>query len=255
MEPQQPLQPQDPVETALPNVGPPRLPRWGLGDFLVGVFGGYALASLLAVVWFNVTGDDELNLAGQAFSQIGLWTGMVGTAVVASRKKGAGRLRDDFGFYGRWSDLGLGVLVALAVQILVLPAIAFLLRPLLGQPEVSGPVQDLLDKAQGPAFLGLILSVAVGAPLVEELFFRGLLLRSLQRRVPNWAAVALSAVAFGLAHGSALPVDAVVLVMISLTVFGAILAMLAIRTGRLGPSIVTHAVFNLFTLLYLTFTN
>ena len=60
--------------------------------------------------------------------------------------------------------------------------------------------------------------------------------------------------AFGLAHGSALPVDAVVLVMVSLTVFGAILATLAIRTGRLGPGIVAHAVFNLFTLLYLTFT-
>ena len=36
--------------------------------------------------------------------------------------------------------------------------------------------------------------------------------------------------------------------------FGAILAVMAIRTGRLGASIVTHAVFNLFTLLYLTFT-
>jgi membrane protease YdiL (CAAX protease family) len=119
---------------------------------------------------------------------------------------------------------------------------------------VSGPVQDLLDKSQGLAFAGLILSVAVGAPLVEELFFRGLLLRSLRRRMPDWAAVALSAVAFGIAHGSALPVDAVLLVMISLTAFGAILAVLALRTGRLGPGIVTHAVFNLFTLLYLTFT-
>jgi membrane protease YdiL (CAAX protease family) len=59
--------------------------------------------------------------------------------------------------------------------------------------------------------------------------------------------------AFGLSHASALPADAVILVMVSLTVFGAVLAVLAVRTGRLGPSIVTHAVFNLFTLLYLTF--
>ena len=249
MEPQQPLQPHDPLEIA------PRPPRWGLGDFIVGWAGGLALALLLTSAWHTVTGKDELGLAGQAAGQIGLWTGMVGAAVVASHKKGAGRLSEDFGFRGRWSDLGLGLLVALAVQILVLPAIAFLLRPLLGEPEVSGPVQDLLDKSQGLAFLGLVLSVAVGAPLVEELFFRGLLLRSLQRRVPDWAAVALSAAAFGLAHGSALPVEAVALVILSLTVFGAILAILAIRTGRLGPSIVAHAVFNLFTLLYLTFTN
>jgi membrane protease YdiL (CAAX protease family) len=232
----------------------PRPVRWGLGDFLVGVFGGYALASLFAALWFAISGDEELNLAGQAFSQFGLWTGMVGTTVVASHRKGLGTLAEDFGFRGRWSDIVLGLLIALAVQILLLPGIGFLLRPLLGQPEVSGPAQDLLDKSQGPAFLGLILSVAVGAPIVEELFFRGLLLRSLQRRLPDWLAVAVSAVAFGIAHGSALPVDAVILVMISLTVFGAILAVLAIRTGRLGASIVTHAVFNLFTLLYLAYT-
>ncbi|HET7720535.1 MAG TPA: CPBP family intramembrane glutamic endopeptidase, partial [Acidimicrobiales bacterium] len=232
----------------------PRPPRWGLGDFLVGVFGGYALASLIAAIWYAVSGDDELSLAGQAVSQMGLWAGMVGAAVVASHRKGAGTLAEDFGLKGKWSDIGLGLVVALAVQLLVLPGIAYLLRPLLGEPEVSGPVQDLLDKSQGLAFVGLILSVAVGAPIVEELFFRGLLLRSLQRRVPDWAAVAVSAVAFGIAHGSALPVDAVLLVMISLTAFGAILAVMAIRTGRLGPSIVTHAVFNLFTLLYLTLT-
>lgn len=246
MEPQPVLPP--------PPAPAPRPPRWGLGDFLVGVFGGYALASLVAAIWYAVSGDEELNLAGQAVSQMGLWTGMVGAAVVASHRKGAGTLAEDFGFRGKWSDIGFGLVVALAVQLLVLPGIAYLLRPLLGEPEVSGPVQDLLDKSQGLAFAGLILSVAVGAPLVEELFFRGLLLRSLQRRVPDWAAVVISAVAFGIAHGSALPVDAVVLVMISLTVFGAILAVMAIRTGRLGPSIVTHAVFNLFTLLYLTFT-
>ena len=248
MEPQIPLPPGEPAPAAA------AVPRWGLGDFLVGVVGGYALASLVAALWFAVSGDDELNLAGQAFSQAGLWTGMVGAAVMASRNKGAGRLGDDFGFRFRWSDLGVGVLVALAVQLLLLPGIGLLLRPLLGEPEVSGPVRELLDKSKGPAFLGLILSVAVGAPIVEELFFRGLLLRSLQRRVPNGVAVFVSAVAFGLAHGSALPVDAVVLVMVSLTVFGAVLAMLAIRTGRLGAGIVAHAVFNLFTLLYLTFT-
>lgn len=247
MEPQVPLQHEQPEA-----VEPP--PRWGLGDFLVGLVGGYALATLIASLWFSFTGDEELDLAGQAFSQVGLWTGMVGAAVVASHRKGAGTLSRDFGFRLRWPDLGVGVLVALAVQLLVLPGIAFLLRPLLGEPEVSGPVQDLLDKSQGPAFLGLVLSVAVGAPLVEELFFRGLLLRSLQRRVPNSVAVGLSALAFGLSHGSSLPVDAVVLVIVSLTVFGAVLAALAVRTGRLGPSIVTHAAFNLFTLLYLTFT-
>ena len=247
MDPQPPVLPPPPAPA-------PRSPRWGLGDFLVGVFGGYALASLAAALWVAVSGDTELGLAGQAFSQAGLWTGMVGTALVASRRKGAGTLAEDFGFRARGIDVGIGLLVGLAVQLLVLPVVAYVMRPLLGEPEVSGPVQELLDRAQGLAFLGLILSVAVGAPLVEELFFRGLLLRSLQRRMSNIPAIAFSSVAFGIAHGSALPLKAVALVMVSLTLFGAILAALAIRTGRLGPSIVAHSVFNLFTLLYLNFT-
>lgn len=234
-----------------PAVAAPRPRRWGLGDFLFGLVIGYSLATLVAGLWFAATGDEELDLAGQAFSQVGLWTGMVGAALLASHRKGAGRLADDFGFRVRWRDIGIGVVVALATQLLVLPGIALLLRPLVGEPEVSGPVRDLVDKSQGPAFIGLLLSVVIGAPIVEELFFRGLLLRSLQHRMPDWLAVALSAVAFGLAHGSALPVDAVVLVMVSLTVFGAVLAVLAIRTDRLGPGILAHAAFNLFTILYL----
>lgn len=225
-----------------------------MGDFLLGLVVGLALSSLLSALWLAVSGDKELDLAGQALSQVGLWAGMVGAVVVASRRKGTGSLADDFGFRIRWSDLALGAMVAVAVQLLVLPALSYLLRPLLGRPEVSGPVRDLMDQSKGPAFLGLVASVAIGAPVVEELFFRGLLLRSLQRRLPDGAAVALSAVAFGLAHGSSLPADAVVLVIVSLTVFGAVLAALAIRTGRLGPGMVAHALFNLVTILYLAAT-
>jgi membrane protease YdiL (CAAX protease family) len=231
---------------------PPAPPRWGLGDWFVGLLASYALASLAAGLWIALSGDEELDLAGQAFSQIGLWTGMVGVVLFASRRKGAGRLAEDFGFRARWSDIGLGLAVALVVQLLVLPAIGFLLQPLLGEPEVSEPVREMIEDSQGVAYVGLLLSVAVGAPIVEELFFRGLLLRSLQRRLGNAFAIGLSAVAFGLAHGSTLGVNAVILVMVSLMVFGAVLAGLALRTGRLGPGIVAHAMFNLFTVVYLT---
>jgi len=39
-------------------------------------------------------------------------------------------------------------------------------------------------------------------------------------------------------------------VWISLAAFGAVLAALAVRSGRLGPSIVAHATFNAFTVVY-----
>ncbi|MDQ2826473.1 MAG: CPBP family intramembrane metalloprotease [Actinomycetota bacterium] len=243
--PPQPADPAAPIERPV---------RWGLGDVALGLLVGLTLSSLFAALWLAVSGGPDLDLTGQALSEIGLWTGLVGSALLASRRKGRGTLGADFGFRLRWSDLALGPAVAVGVQLLVLPLLSLLLRPLLGQPEVSGPVRDLMDKASGPAFIGLVATVAVGAPIVEELFFRGLLLRSLQRRMPDALAIALSSVAFGLAHASTLPADAVILVILSLTIFGAVLATLAVRTGRLGPGILAHATFNLFTVIYLAAT-
>jgi hypothetical protein len=83
----------------------------------------------------------------------------------------------------------------------------------------------------------IFLFLAVGAPLVEELFFRGLLLRSLLERTRPALAIPVSAVLFGLAHFEALQFG-------GLAVFGLVLGVLAWRTGRLGPSIGAHAAFN-----------
>jgi membrane protease YdiL (CAAX protease family) len=80
----------------------------------------------------------------------------------------------------------------------------------------------------------------VGAPLVEELFFRGLLFRALLGRapVPVPVAVVVSALLFALAHFEAVQ-------FAGLAVFGVVLALLAWRTGRLMPGIGAHAAFNL----------
>jgi membrane protease YdiL (CAAX protease family) len=88
----------------------------------------------------------------------------------------------------------------------------------------------------------LVLFLAVGAPLVEELFFRGLLLRSLTRWLGPVAGIVGSALVFGLAHFELLQLPALIL-------FGLILGTFAYRTGRLGPGIVAHAAFNAVTVL------
>jgi membrane protease YdiL (CAAX protease family) len=72
-----------------------------------------------------------------------------------------------------------------------------------------------------------------------------LLQRSLARRFGPVVAVLGSAVAFGLAHFELLQLAALIL-------FGVVLALLAERTGRLGPGIVAHATFNAATVLTLT---
>jgi len=75
------------------------------------------------------------------------------------------------------------------------------------------------------------------APFVEELTYRGLGYAAVRDAFGAIAAIAVTAVAFGLAHGLviALPV---------LTIFGAILAWLRYSTDSIYPPMILHAVFN-----------
>lgn len=227
-----------------PATAVPRPPRWGLGDAAAGMLAGLLLSSVIASIWLGATGDEELTLGGLALSQLGLWAGLVGSVVWASSRKGSGRLSEDFGWRFRPVDLVVGVACALLAHVFLDLVVARLLGPLLGDPDVSEPVEELVDAADGLRIVGLLAFVSIGAPVVEELFFRGLLMRSLHRRFDHRVAVVLSAVLFGLAHVQALALGALVLVIVSLTLLGIALAALAVRTGRLGPSIVAHSVFN-----------
>jgi uncharacterized protein len=78
--------------------------------------------------------------------------------------------------------------------------------------------------------------IAVIAPLVEELTFRGLGY-SLLARYGRWPAIILVGLAFGLAHGlvQAFPL---------LAAFGAGLAYLRSRVNSVYPCMIVHGVFN-----------
>ena len=224
------------------------VPRWGLGDAILGLVVGILLSSVLAGVWLGVSGDETLSIGGKAFSQMGLWIGLAGSPILATRRKGSGSLAVDFGWRFRPVDLALGAAAAVVAIVVVVPAVGLLLRPLLGDPNVSQPVKDLVEESRGTALIGLILIAVVGAPLVEELFFRGLLLRSIEKRLGAGWAIAGSSVFFGLAHPNDLPLEAQLLVMAALAALAVVLATLAVKTGRLGASIVAHAVFNAINL-------
>ena len=82
-----------------------------------------------------------------------------------------------------------------------------------------------------------VISVALVAPVVEEVIFRGLIMTRLSRAIPGWLAVLLSAVIFGLCHGE--------LVWFCYTfVVGAFFAFIDLRAGSILPSILGHIMFN-----------
>lgn len=52
----------------------------------------------------------------------------------------------------------------------------------------------------GGSFLGAVVVAVIGAPLIEEIVFRGIVFRSLRRVSPPWVAILASSVLFGLYH-------------------------------------------------------
>jgi len=107
------------------------------------------------------------------------------------------------------------------------------------------PSNSRLIFVQRPGGVGLLLLAllvtAVAAPICEEVFFRGMLFRLLRTRVPLWAAVLLSAVAFGLAHASPSVSAALLPTFIYM---GIVLAVVYVRTGWLTNNILLHAASN-----------
>jgi len=83
----------------------------------------------------------------------------------------------------------------------------------------------------------LIITLAVGAPLVEELVYRGLLMGAARRRVNDVIALIAVAAFFALIHFR--PVE-----YPGLFVFGLILGACVLATDRIGMGIVAHMAFN-----------
>lgn len=223
-----------------------RSPRWGLGDCLVGLapFILTGLAALAALGGDDDGDDTEVTIAALVVSSLVIWLFTVGVPLFATTVKGNGPVRD-LGLRFRPVDAGAFVL-GVALQALLVPALYWPIFRLsdVDADDVSNEARELVDAASGPGIALLILVVCVGAPFAEELFFRGLFLRSLERRWGAGLALVVSTAVFGLSHLQGIQLPA-------LLVFGAVAGVLAVRSGRLGPAILCHAGFNAWTVFHL----
>ena len=191
-----------------------------------------------------MTGNGKIPVAGLVASMLGQSAATLAFLEFISRRKGRGTLGADFGFalHGRdavWILAGLGTSFGLAL--LSLP-ISLLAGDGAGQEVVKE-----FERSQGTVQILFAIGVVVVAPIIEELLFRGLLLRSLLRRMsPAWA-IFVCGVGFGVAHVVLDPGAYVALP--ALAAMGVISAVLAVRSGELSRSIFFHAGFNLLTTL------
>jgi len=151
----------------------------------------------------------------------------------------------------RWSDLGMGLLVAplYYVSYIVLEAIAQKLVPSLNVKQT----QQLGFSPVGTGELILtFISLVVLPPLVEETLMRGYLYTSLKKGLPQIAAALVTSVIFACAHlqfGSGAPLLWVA--AIDTFVLSLFLIWLREKTGSLWASMTLHATKNGLAFLFL----
>jgi uncharacterized protein len=136
--------------------------------------------------------------------------------------------------WGRAIRIGIGVGIGMIV-------LTYALGPVLHPGREQGVTPDTWEPKHAAAYVANGLVIAIVAPIVEELTFRGLGY-SLLERYGRWTAIALVGITFGLAHGlvQAFPL---------LAAFGAGLAYLRSRSNSVFPGMLVHGAFNAVALV------
>jgi len=180
-----------------------------------------------------------------AVALLGAWASYLVGMWIASQRAGSGNVIADYGIAFRWIDLA-GLAIGAGSQLVVIRVVYLPLEALwpdtFNQDRLTENAQDLVERAGGASTLLLVAVVVIGAPLAEELFYRGLLQRSLAARFNEGAVLVAVAAIFAAVHFR--PIE-----FPGLFVFGLILGWAALRTNRLGMAITIHVGFNLTGML------
>ncbi|MPY79367.1 MAG: CPBP family intramembrane metalloprotease [Actinophytocola sp.] len=204
--------------------------------FVIGL-GGYHLLNVVFALFLPGTAEEDFGSAVVlAFvPTVALATG----PVLGSLQWGDGLLRDFHPLPNR-RDLRVGLFCGSAALV-VAYGLTWLLRPVYGDRELSdAPLQDVVSGLDGSTVVLVVLAVIMvfAGPFAEELLMRGALWQGLRHyRVPSWAVLVITTVLFAYLHADAAR---------TLVLVGQGLAFGAARliTGRVGASVVAHAVNN-----------
>ncbi len=232
------------------------LPTIPWGPFHAGVF--LIAAQFIEIFWVGlviaVTGLDELTIPLTLVALLGLWSAY-GAGSIAAAQKLSGSLAAGLAELGLGTAafrsggparlIGVGIVVGVLMQLLVVPIVYLVLSPLIDTDAVEEVARDLVDSASGGLDRALLVLMVVGiAPVVEELAFRGFIVGGFGQRFAMLPTVVISGVLFALVHLE--PVT-----WPGLAVFGFVLALLRLRFESLVPAIAAHMAFNAVTVVVL----
>lgn len=222
---------------------------WGVGD-AVGVFGLAFVATVVATAVLSPVLADALPgpVADAVYGPLTLVIlGAITVGWVRVRSRGAVALltgprranrRDVLLAVG----LGVGAVVVITVGLGVVLA---LLLELLGL-DLPVVQQDLREAARDPQTAPIfVVSAMVVAPVFEELFFRGMVLPAIAKRLGLWAGIVLSAIVFGLVHlNQAGDLLGGALLILRLVPLGIFFGWLYHWRGTIVVPMIVHSLFN-----------
>lgn len=236
-----------PATAAAPAVGivGPPAGRWGWGD--VGWTALLTAAMVIGptiglVAWVVATGATEFDFGSVSGAwlvvvlQLAMWLGLAGWPLFAAARKGDG-WRRSYGFVTSWRALGIG-LGGGVVLFFGMTALDLVMSSVLDSEITSAAAETVEELSRvTSAYATLLVMIAVGAPFVEELAFRGLLWGAVAKRGASpWLATLVAAVPFAVIHFEPMR-------LVSLVFAGVLLGVIR-HFGGLGAAMFAHATVN-----------
>ncbi len=224
--------------------------RFTIGNAVALWLGAYVAALplqgvVIALLGQNGVEPDDWPTSTTVATVLCLWVPFVVGLMILSRLRGGSSFRDDYRVRFRAVDL-VGLPIGIVGQLLLVPLLYWPLSTLFPDTfdatKVEQRANDLWDQASGLWILALVAVVAVGAPLIEEFVYRGVIQQALEARLNDVVALVLSGAFFAAIHLQ--PVE-----FPGLFLIGVVFGLCWQRTGRLACPILAHVGFNATGLL------
>jgi membrane protease YdiL (CAAX protease family) len=224
----------------LPSVSPRPIDAPTAAVVFVGAWlAAQIVASIVLSVLHGTTTTTDPSFQVTAAALAGAWATYLAAMWLASQRAGSGSVVADYGIWFRPVDvlgLGIGALCSLVLIRLVYLPLEAIWPATFSEDRLTENAEDLVARADGSTWL-VVVVVVIGAPIVEELFYRGLLQRSLAARYREGLVVVAVAAVFAIVHFRPVEIP-------GLFAIGLVFGIAAVWTGRLGMAIAIHAGFN-----------
>lgn len=210
-----------------------KIPTWGMGDAVISLVGAIGLSLIVSLSLMSQNIDPE-NGWGLIVAFSSPWLMLAGWPIVATTIKGNGP-KLDLGLIAPRTHLRFGFAAGLA-SLAVASVVAWIVTQFTG--PLSSTAGDIGVNQTGAVLVIFVLLAMFGAPIVEEIAFRGMLYGALAKaHVNEHLVVVITALIFALFHFESKR-------FLILFAIGMLLGEVRRRTGSTSAAIVAHVVNN-----------